>query len=251
MIGVLDSGVGGLSVLREIHRLLPQNSTLYFADQAHAPYGPRPHDEIHQYVSRAVRDLLDNGATVIVLACHAASAASLHTLREDYPQVPFIGIEPAVKPAVAHSQQRVIGVLTTQATADGRLYQRVLARFAAGVTVITQIAPELVLAVEQGGGEVSHLLEHYLLPLVTAGADEIVLACTHFPFLHAEIRAIVGDDVAIVDPGPAVARQVARVIPASGSADSPVHRYVTSGDPARMQVVAQMLLGYPVIVYAC
>ncbi len=149
-IGVLDSGVGGLSVLREIHRLLPEIPTLYYADQAHIPYGPRSADEIRGFVTAITRLLIDQGAGVIVIACHAASAASLHPLRQQYPHVPFVGMEPAVKPAAEATQSGVIGVLTTQATADGALYRRVLAQYAADVQVLTQVAPELVTMVEQG-----------------------------------------------------------------------------------------------------
>ena len=121
-------GVGGLSVLREIHRLLPEIPTLYYADQAHIPYGPRSADEIREYVKAITEFLIGQGAGVIVIACHAASAASLQPLRQQYPDVPFVGMEPAVKPAAEATRSGVVGVLTTQATADGALYRRVLAR---------------------------------------------------------------------------------------------------------------------------
>ncbi len=251
-IGVIDSGVGGLSVLRQIHQRLPGCATLYYADQGHVPYGPRPHVQIDHFIDDITRFLWSCGADVIVLACHAASAASLHALRQRYPHKIFVGVEPAVKPAVTNTQSGIIGVLTTQATADGLLYRRVLQRFARDVQVITQIAPELVLLVEQGKADSTaafRMTEHYLQPMLTAGADQIVLACTHFPFLAAHILAIAGDRAALVDPGPAVARQVMRVLPPSDLSSSalsqpPTHQYFTSGDCQAFLSVASTLMGH-------
>ena len=248
-IGVLDSGVGGLSVLRLIHQLLPELSTIYFADQAHVPYGPRPADEIDAYVMAIARDLIARGAAVVVVACHAASAASLYHLRREFPDVQFVGIEPAVKPAVQQTRSGTIGVLTTAATAKGKLYQQVLARFASDTTVMTQVAPELVTLVEehQNVPKAADLLRQYLEPMLDAGADHVVLACTHFPFLIESIQAIVGPSVAIVDPAPAVARQVARVLPCKPSNKTTAHHvYLTSGDASRFSAVAAGLLGHPV-----
>ncbi len=243
-IGVLDSGVGGLSVLREIHRLLPGIPTLYYADQAHLPYGPRPADEIREYVESIADFLIRRGAVVIVLACHAASAASLHDLRARYPQIPFVGMEPAVKPAAEATQSGVIGVLTTQATADGALYRRVVARYAAHVRVITRVAPELVTMVEQGTQDTprsAEILHGCVDPLVAAGADQIVLACTHFPFLRANLEQMT--TIPLVDPGAAVARQVARVLPPGANPASGANRYFTSGSPERFQAMLKRLIG--------
>jgi glutamate racemase len=250
LIGVLDSGVGGLSVLREIHRLLPGCPTLYYADEAHLPYGPKPLDQIRAYVHDIARFLIEQGVGVIVLACHAASAASLHSLRTAYPDVPFVGIEPAVKPAAEATRSGVVGVLTTQATADGRLYQSVVERFAVAVRVITQPAPELVLAVEQGQfdtPETKAVLRGYVQPMLDDGADQIVLACTHFPFLAATLLELVGGRAALVDPGPAVARQTARLVRVEiERAPLPAvvpHRYCTSGDPAHLRRMLHSLTG--------
>ncbi|MFW5692032.1 MAG: glutamate racemase [Chloroflexota bacterium] len=244
-IGVLDSGVGGLSVLREIHRLLPDYPTLYFADQLHVPYGPRSNEELLTFVDAITRFLLARGARVVVLACHAASAAALYTLRQRYPAVPFVGIEPAVKPAVTRSREQRVGVLTTWATAEGSLYRRVLERFAGGAQVITQVAPELVDLVERGTAntpEGQRLIMEIVQPLMAAGADEIVLACTHFPFLMESIRRAAGPDVELVDPGPAVARQVARVLPADVQPAAQPPRYFTSGDPGRFREQIRRLI---------
>ncbi len=257
-IGVMDSGVGGLSVLRELHRLLPQHPTLYYADQGHFPYGPRAPEEIHSFVDAITRFLLDQGAAVIVIACNTASANSLLQMRARYPQVPFIGMEPAVKPAAAASRSRVIGVLSTQVTAAGALYQRVLAQYAGDCRVLTQVAPDLVTIVEHGTQhqpESRAIIRQIVQPLLDAGADQIVLGCTHFPFLTDLLQQIVGADVTLVDPSPAIARQTARVLGYSdaGLAELPLaqssvegqsaaHRYFTSGAAEHLRVMLRRLI---------
>jgi len=235
-IGVLDSGVGGLSVLREIHRLLPNHPTIYVADQLHLPYGPRPADEVRAFVFSITEFLIERGAAVIVLACNAASAASLLPLREANPDVPFVGMEPAVKPAAEATQTGVIGVLTTRTTADGPLYERVLNHYARDVQVITQVAPELVHIAEaqsQHTPEGRAVIARYIEPLLEAGADQIVLACTHFPLLADAIQAVAGSAVTLVDPSPAIARQIVRVWPPNLTPQPAPNQYFTSGDPAQ------------------
>ncbi|NWF68240.1 MAG: glutamate racemase [Chloroflexi bacterium] len=242
----MDSGVGGLSVLREIHRLLPAYPTLYFADQGHLPYGPRPAQEILLFTENIVRFLLQHGAGMIVIACHTASAPSLHVLRAQYPRIPIVGIEPAVKPAAEATQSGVIGVLTTQGTANGTLYQSVLERFAKNVRVMTYIAPELVTMVEEQTQHTAQgraLLRRAVQPMLEAGADQIALACTHFPFLVDELQAIVGPGVRLIDPGPAVARQTARVLPAALRPNPAPNAYYTSGDPQKLQHMLRALIG--------
>lgn len=245
-IGVLDSGIGGLSVLREIHQLLPEYPTLYVADQAHLPYGPRPADQIRAFTLAMVRFLLGQGAVVVVMACHAASAAALQAARERFPQVPFVGIEPAVKPAAAATRSGVIGVLTTQATAEGIFYRRALARYGSQVRVLTQLAPEWVLLAEQGAADPSQaqpIIQRHVQPLVAAGADHLVLACTHFPFLALAIQQAAGPQVQLVDPGPAVARQAARVWPGTSAPGQAVRRYFTSGAARDFEGALKRLLG--------
>ncbi len=245
-IGVMDSGVGGLSVLREIHRLLPEVPTLYYADQGNLPYGPRPAEQIRGYVEAITRTLIDEGAVMMVIACNSASAAGLYPLRERFPDLPIVGMEPAVKPAARATKSGVIGVLTTQATADGHLYRRLLDLYAPSVEIVTQVAPELVRIVEEGSQHtlasravISRLLE----PMLHAGADQIVLACTHFPFLIPTLRELVGETVALVDPGPAVARQVARVAPLDRLARGGAHLYFTSGSAKAFAAMRHTLLG--------
>ncbi|MFQ3566685.1 MAG: glutamate racemase [Aggregatilineales bacterium] len=256
-IGVIDSGVGGLSVLREIHRLLPGLPTLYYADQAHLPYGARSAAQVRAFIDPIVRFLMDNGAAVMVLACHAASAAALYDLRARYPQVPFVGMEPAVKPAAEETRTKVIGVLTTEGTANGALYHGVLDRYTRGVHVVTSIAPELVLMVERddaGSAASQCILRDRLAPLIEAGADRIVLACTHFPFLIPHIAALTR--IPLVDPSAAVARQVGRVLPPQMKAEAVCRdfqrrdRYLTSGDATAFQSMIRRLTGVEAAVEA-
>ncbi len=250
-VAMLDSGVGGLSVLREVRRLLPSEDVLYFADQGHVPYGPRTVAEIRGFVEGIVQFFTQWDVKAVVIACNAASAASLKHARIVFPNLPFVGMEPAVKPAAQRTNRGVIGVITTQATYQGELFASVVDRFANGVTVLTQVCPEFVTFVEQGkleGPEVERVAADYLRPLLDGHVDQMVLGCTHFPFLEPALRAVVGDGVEIVDPGPAVARQLGRII--SGSANDPNHRgqvrYFTSGDPARFQLLASRLMAEPV-----
>lgn len=238
-IGVFDSGVGGLSVLREIRAQIPAAHLLYFADQAHVPYGPRPLEEVRAFAEEITRFLLAQGAQGIVVACNTASAAALHSLRAQFPQVPFVGMEPAVKPAAEHTRTGVVGVLATPATFQGALYASVLERFAQGVTVMQDTCPGLVGQIEQGAlesAETRQILEKALRPMLAQGMDTVVLGCTHYPFAIPLIQQIVGDSVRVIDPAPAVARQVRRVLTpdeaSSGNGQPAPIMYYTSGQRA-------------------
>lgn len=214
MIGLFDSGVGGLSVLREVRRILPGADLLYLADRARAPYGRRPPAEVRRFSGEITDHLLDQGAGLVVVACHTASAAALHHLRATHPGVRFVGMEPAVKPAAGLTGSRVVGVLATAATFQGELFASVVDRHAAGVRVVTRACDGWVELVERGlveGPEVEAAVRRHLEPVLAAGADTLVLGCTHYPFLAGEIGRVAGPDVVIVDPAPAVARQVARL----------------------------------------
>ncbi len=250
-IAMLDSGVGGLSILREVRRQLPNEDILYFADQGHVPYGPRPVQEIRALTEDITRFFLELDAKTVVLACNAASAASLHHLRRTFPHIPFVGMEPAVKPAAERTHSGVIGVLTTKATFQGELFASVIDRFAANVRVETQVCPIFVELVEQGELDSPRTREtarHYLAPLLEAKADQLVLGCTHFPFLTPILREIVGAGVDIIDPSPAVARQIGRVI--TGMRNDETHRgvvrYFTSGDRSAFVALAGRLMEEPV-----
>ncbi len=250
-IGIFDSGIGGLTVWREVVRQLPHESTLYFADQAHVPYGPRPLAEVRRFTEGVTRFLLAQGAKLIVVACNAASGAALHHLRATFPTIPFIGMEPAIKPAAEHTQTGAIGVIATPVTFEGDLYQQLVKRFAGGLKLHVQGCPELVTAVEAGELDTpaTHaLLERYLAPFRAVGIDQLVLGCTHFPFLSPLIQEIIGPEVTLVDPAPAVARHLGNVLTQHGLRSPaeaiPTHTFYTSGDAARLQTTARTLTGF-------
>lgn len=247
-IGVFDSGVGGLSVLREIASQLPHEDLIYVADSAYCPYGPRPAAEIRRLSHRVTRFLIDQGAKMVAVACNTASAAALESLRDSF-DVPFVGMVPAVKPASLKTQSGVIGVLATPATVAGNLYIDVVQRFAQDVEVVERVGAGLVAAVEAGqpdSPETRDLLRRYLAPMIRAGADTIVLGCTHYPFLEPTIRHIVGPAVDIIDPSPAIARQVERRLDQCdllAQRDRPgQHTFFTSGDPRAFGRLLEVLL---------
>ncbi len=250
-IGVFDSGVGGLSVWREIVHRLPAENTLYVADQAHLPYGQRPLAEVRQLTESITRFLLAQGAKLIVVACNTASGAALHALRATFPDTAFVGMEPAVKPAVEHTQSGIVGVIATPATFEGDLFAGLIARFGNKVDLRTQACPGLVEAVEAGAldtPETEALLQRYLAPMLAANIDQLVLGCTHYPFLSATIQRLVGPGVTLIDPAPAVARQVERVLMQRGllaqAGRTGRHRFYTTGDPPTFTVMARRLIGY-------
>ena len=236
-IGFFDSGVGGLSVWREVARLLPLEDTLYIGDGANCPYGFKPPEMVVELSRFHANSLIARGAKLIVVACNTATAAAISILRSEHPDVPFVGMEPAVKPAVLHTASGVVGVLATAGTFRGRLYWETCARFAKGTNVLMCVADEFVELVERGeleGREVEAAVERRLGPLLNAGADHIVLGCTHFPFLKGAMERFAGTRAKIVDPSPAVARQVSRLLDERGLAresnDSPSHVFETTGD---------------------
>jgi glutamate racemase len=249
-IGVFDSGVGGLSVLRAMRHLMPEEPVVYFGDQGHVPYGPRPMEQVRDFSDSITRFLLDQGAKLIVVACNAASAAALHHLREKFPPVPFVGMEPAVKPAAEHTQSGLVGVLATPATFQGALYASVLERFANGVQVLQHTCPGLVGQIEKGdleGNETRAILEDALRPMLERGIDTVVLGCTHYPFVIPLIERIVGESVRVIDPAPAVAKQAKRLLEAGGLKRQPgdiaeVQLY-TSGDVDAFKSILPKLLG--------
>lgn len=213
-IGVFDSGLGGLSVVTEIRKLLPDENVLYYADTLHCPYGPRPPEEISRLALEASSFLLGKGVKLIVVACNTASSIALSALRAAF-DVPFVGMVPAVKPASVATRARKVLVLATAATVEAQVFSELVAQFAGGIEVHTQACPGLVDIVESG--EIAPdgaraLLRQYLAPVADHGIDTVVLGCTHFVFLKDEIRELLGDDVRVIDTGEAVARQVRRVL---------------------------------------
>ncbi len=244
MIGVYDSGVGGLAVLRDVRRLLPAADLEYLADQANAPYGEKSLAEVRRFAEDAVRTLVDRGAATVVVACNTASAAALGHLRQVF-SVPIVGMEPAVKPAAAATRSGRVAVLATPVTFQGAVFDDLVGRFAAGITVVAHPCPGWAAAVEDSWptGAAESVAEH-LRPLLAAGVDTIVLACTHYSFLSDVIGAVVGPEVAVIDPSTAVARQVARVADGAGSG---LTTYLTTGDPERFAQQIERLLGERVV----
>lgn len=249
-IGIFDSGVGGLSVLRAIREQMPEESILYFGDQHHVPYGPRPLQEVREFSSGITQFLLARRAKIVVVACNAASAAALTYLRQTVQSVPFVGMEPAVKPAAERTETGVVGVLATPATFQGALFASVVERFAAGVELIQSTCPGLVQQIELGelaGQKTRAILEAALQPMLQRNIDTVVLGCTHYPFVIPLIQEIVGEAVRVIDPAPAVARQVGRVLGGLGS-KRPVggegsSKYFTSGDARAFENLLPKLLG--------
>lgn len=249
-IGIFDSGVGGLSVLREIRTLMPGENLVYVADQAHVPYGSRPVDQVRAYSEGITRFLLSKGAKIIVVACNTASAAALHGMRKKFPGTPFVGMEPAVKPAAEQTKTGVVGVLATPATFQGELYASVVERFASGVTVLQHTCPGLVAQIERGELDTPatrEILEDALLPMLKKGIDTVVLGCTHYPFVIPLIKQICGDPVRVIDPAPAVARQTLRVLESTSlltdAKNNPSVEYFTSGSEMEFTSILKKLIG--------
>lgn len=217
-VGFFDSGVGGLSILSAFQKLCPTVETEYIADTAHCPYGNKSAAEILKLSEANVKKLLKKGCGMIVVACNTATAAAIDTLRAKYPDIPFVGLEPAVKPAALKSKTGVIGVLATAGTFNGRLYNETKARFAKNVTVLAVVADEFVEAVERlFRGETTledlkPIVERRIEPLLKAGCDKIVLGCTHFPHLKPIIEKVSAGRADVLDPSPAVARQAKKIL---------------------------------------
>lgn len=224
-VGFFDSGVGGTCILKAFVKLCPEAKTIYLADSRHCPYGNRTSEEIIRLAEANVKKLLRRRCRVIVIACNTATAAAIDYLRKKYSEVPFVGLEPAVKPAALKSKSGVIGVLATAGTFNGRLYNETKARFAKSVTVIASVADEFVSIVESAvipgtveidaqklsTPSVERVVRTKIEPLIKAGADHIVLGCTHFPHLKPIIERVVAGRAAVLDPSEAVAKQVARM----------------------------------------
>lgn len=249
-IGVFDSGVGGLTVLKAIRGLLPGEPLAYVADQAHLPYGARPTAEVREFAEGIARFLLAEGSKLLVVACNTASAAALHSLRAQHPGVPIVGMEPAVRPAAEVSRSGVIGVLATPATLQGALYSTAVRRFAGGLKVLEHPCPGLVERIEKGELEspaTRGILSAALEPMLERGADALVLGCTHYPLVIPLIRDIAGPQLQILDPSAAVARQVARLLEerglGTGAGAEPRLRLHTSGNPAELQRLLPRLIG--------
>jgi glutamate racemase len=248
IVGVFDSGVGGLSVLHHIRAALPDARLIYVADSAHVPYGDKPASYIEQRAIAISEFLTGRGAQAIVIACNTATAAAAAALRSRF-ALPVVAMEPAVKPAVAATRSGVVGVLATTGTLESARFAALLEKYAGDVEIVTQGCPGLVEQVECGdldGQQTRALIERYTAPLLARGADTFILGCTHYPFLAPMIRDVAGNEVALVDTGAAVARELRRradaeLYPAvSGSADEV---FYTSGDALHASRIMSLLWG--------
>ena len=249
-IGIYDSGVGGLTVWRAVRELLPREDLIYFADQANVPYGERSLEEVRLLAEAVTRYLMDEGAKLIVMACNTASAAALKHLRGLYPDYLFVGMEPAVKPAAEQTLSGKVGVLATPSTFQGELYASVVERFAHDVQVFQATCPGLVRQIEKGyldTPKTRQILEEALEPMLREEVDTLVMGCTHFPFVIPLIREIVGEDVRVIDPAPAVARQVRRVLEGrrllAERKRAGKRRFLTSAEAVKMEVILPELIG--------
>ena len=245
MIGIFDSGICGLSVFREIRKVLPEQSYVYYSDNAHCPYGEKTRDYIIDRARAITRFLIDKGCEIIVVACNTATAAAIATLREEFP-VKFIGMEPAIKPAAQATKTGVVGVLATAGTLRATKYIDTRARWAQNVRIVEHIGQGFVELVEKGittGPEAESTVRNSLMPLLDAGADMIVLGCTHYPFLSETISKVASEaypdrTIKIIDPAPAVARHLIEVMTEEGISEKAPNGFGmelhASGDPATL-----------------
>lgn len=253
-IGIFDSGVGGLSVLRIIRNALPNERLIYVADSAHAPYGDRHPDFIEARALEMVQFLVNAGVKAIVVACNTATVVAIEKLRSLH-SLPIVALEPAIKPAVEHTKSRVVGVLATQRTVESSSVARLCELYGESARIILQPCPGLVEQVERGETEserTRHLLEGYISTLLAAGADTLVLGCTHYPFLESQIRNIVGPDICMIESSAAVARQLKRRLGENGCLASEQHapseQFFTTDAPDKMRALMSMLWGADVEV---
>ena len=212
-IGLFDSGVGGTSIWKEVNALLPNESTIYLADSKNAPYGQKTQEEIIELSKKNTAFLLENNCKLIIVACNTATTNAIKVLRATY-DIPFIGIEPAIKPAALHSKTQKIGILATQGTLNSELFHQTVALYS-DVKVVEQIGFDLVTLIENGemhSKRMTQLLNDYLLPMVAQDIDYLVLGCTHYPYLIPQIKKIIPKNIKIIDSGEAVAKQTKHIL---------------------------------------
>jgi glutamate racemase len=213
-IGIFDSGIGGLSILNKVAELLPHEDLIYVSDNAYAPYGNLSIKAIQDRSSKITHWFLEQNCKLVVVACNTATTNAISMLRDNF-KTPFVGIEPAIKPAVLHTKTGVVGVLATKGTLASDLFHKTVQTYAGGIDIIVQEGKNLVSMIESGtvdGNQMEKLLQEYLKPMIGAGADHLVLGCTHYPFLIPSLEKILPQKVNIVDCSPAVAKQVCRIL---------------------------------------
>lgn len=251
-IGLFDSGVGGLSVLKEVRRELPHEQLIYFADQAHVPYGPRPTQEIRHFSEQIASLLLSFNIKLLVVACNTASAAALGHLRTSFPRIQILGMENAIVQAARSTRNGNVGLLATTVTLQGSFFRSIVRRLGEETNVVARTPHGLVEQIEAGdleGPAVRAALEEALMPMQTEGMDTLVLACTHYPFIAPTLRALLSAEVQIVDPAPTIAAQTKTLLEehqalATGRRE-PGLTYITSGDRRKLLEAARRLIDIP------
>ena len=255
-VGLFDSGIGGLTAAYAIIQQLPKEQIVYFGDTAHLPYGPQPAAAIRAYSAKITEFLLRQGCKAIVVACNTATAAALNYLRERWPDVPFIGMEPAVKPGARATLSGKVGVLATNGTFKSQRYASLMHRYAKEVELLENPCSGLVQRIENGllnGPEMETFLRGILEPMLAAGADTFVLGCTHYPFVQPLIEKIAGPSATVINPAPAIARQLQRVLEERQLLSPELagaHRFYISGEKGNFERLASGLLGFEVKVEA-
>ena len=244
-IGVLDSGVGGLTVWYEIQKLLPQESILYIGDSKNAPYGDRTPDEIFHLAKKLIRYLLKNDAKLIVIACNVITTTSLTQLRNEFKGIPIIGTVPVVKKAAEKTKKKKIGILSTNGTARSLYQKHLIEQFADGLEVVNVGNNTLVPLIEKGelkSVRLQGILKRSLMPFLEKKVDVVALGCTHFPFLAKAIQEILGKEILLLDSGSAIAHQVERILQRNnmqGARENPISRVLTTGNNELVQHIAQ------------
>jgi glutamate racemase len=247
-IGIFDSGIGGLSILQELYRRLPTENYVFFADQHNVPYGEKTKEELIALTTRIVKFLLDEQAKMVVVACNTATCYAIETLRTSY-DIPIVGVVPAIKLAAEQTKTNEIALISTPATAKSDYVTDLIQKFAVGKTVARIGCFGLENAVETGkldSKETAQVLAKYILPLKETNVDQLVLGCTHYPFLKKQISDILGPSVTLIDSGAAVARRVEAVLAEKNIANSSgasETKFFTNGDADRFSEVASSLLG--------
>ena len=244
-IGLFDSGIGGTSIWKEIHKLLPNENTIYLADSKNAPYGQKSKDEIIGLCEKNTEFLLNQNCKMVVVACNTATTNAIHELRQKY-KVPFIGIEPALKPAATQSKTQTIGILATEGTLNSELFHKAVSQYQ-NIKIIEQIGHGLVPLIENGdlnSSDIKDLLLQYLVPMVDANIDYLVLGCSHYPFLIPEIKKIVPSSIQIIDSGEAVAKQTQAILNLNGgfrkSIKTSQQIFYTNGNPNILKTILNL-----------
>jgi glutamate racemase len=240
-IGIFDSGVGGTSIWKEIHELLPNEHTIYLADSKHAPYGPKGKERIRALSKKNTEYLLNRGCKLIVVACNTATTNAIAYLRQHF-DVPFVGIEPAIKPAALQTLTNTMGILATKGTLSSELFHKTSNLYGNGISIIEQVGEGIVPLIENGqlySNEMTSLLKTYVQPMLDANIDHLVLGCTHYPYLISILKDLLPETVKIIDSGEAVAKQTKAVLDANNllniGTETPTHQFYTNGNPKVMQ----------------